>query len=50
MDMDLTEIQCHTNFSTRLSLINRDIIWVTAHIRGWIRAGNEMVEGRKAVK
>ena len=25
--------------STRLSLINRDIIWVTAHIRGGMERG-----------
>jgi len=36
--------------STRLSLINRDIIWVTAHIRGGMERGNEMVERRKTFK
>ena len=34
--------------TTRLSLINRDIIWVTAHIRGGMERGNEVVERRKA--
>ena len=32
--------------STRLSLINRDIIWVTAHVRGGYGKRNEMVERR----
>ena len=33
--------------STRLSLINRDIIWVTTHVRGGYRKRNEVVERRK---
>ena len=32
--------------STRLSLINRDIIWVTAHIREKEWKDNELVERR----
>ena len=33
--------------TTRLSLINRDIIWVTAHIRGGNGKRYEVVERRK---
>ena len=36
--------------STRLSLIDRDIIWATAHIRRWNGKRNEVVEGRKTYK
>ena len=36
--------------STRLSLIDRDIIWATAHIRGGMEKRNEVVERRKINK
>jgi protease II len=36
--------------STRFSLIDRDIIWATAHIRGWNGKRYEMVERRKTYK
>ena len=40
MDMGLMEVQLIPSFSsTKLSLLNRDIIWATAHIRGGMEKG-----------
>ena len=51
MDMDLMEVQCHQIFLQQgLSLINRDIIWATAHIRGGMEKGMKWWKEGKLIK